>query len=832
MSFSIRDYVEFDTKGRAQCPCCLADGKKGKNLSVLESGAYKCFRGHTPQEIKDALGYQRDRPTPTNLTPTVQPGKVTVSPAKVVEAHQTLMEKSTHALTWLTARGLPPDAIAHFKLGITRAKVSDSSKPSKFSWLPAISIPIPNPDGTAYWQKKRVAPWLTSDSLPDGYQKWSQYGIPQQVLFTHSPPSAKETWLCEGEWDAMMLGWAMRGQDAIAVACFTCGCESIPPPEQLDRLPGRLTIWYDLDEPGQRGASKLAEKLGDRGRIAIVPSPENPPKGYDISDYLNQGGTIDGLHQAAAAAKPWAPPPKDNPLRARLLTHAELIDTAPDYTDWLVPEILTSDELFMLAASPRAGKSLMAMTLAHSVATGGNFLGRPCTQGPVIYIKCEDSDSKVKERAIAQGWDRNTPVYWLNRFSLSEMPYIYELAQELGARLLVFDTLSRIRDDSVSESAAEMGQVLTPIQNMCQDLGICGLLVHHTGKVSVDNADSISVFDTIRGSSALRGTCRGTLVLAADDRKYRLYVENGWGKLDLDVLLDAHTLNWKLLGNWIGPKVDMSQRDRVLNYLNQVGAATVDQIAEQTNLPKRSLYEVLKRLQADDQVSKTGERMTAVYSRKGIQQIQQLNQVLNGSNPDSVRDITSIQQNQQQCSPPEKVIILPESYLNSDNFSLITPTPAPIQHVELEASNPDTVSVSGIQQQFNTIQQPDQKLSTIDLDDPQSLQVGDTVIPLALAYWLKKGSDPLPSDVYRAISPSLRKATLIRLNEFPDFFFHRLQQPSKVVAIARNRETVKVRTPDGLTSVFETWGIRPFLATTTRATTDATGNEGVPHAQA
>ena len=155
-----------------------------------------------------------------------------------------------------------------------------------------------------------------------------------------------------------------------------------------------------------------------------------------------------------------------------------------------------------------------------------------------------------------------------------------------------------------------------------------GLLVHHTGKVSTDNAGTINVYDTIRGSSAIRATCRGTLILAADERNYRLHVENGWGKHDLQILLDHHPLNWRLMGNWVAPNVDLSQKARVLNYMSQVGKATIDDISEGTQLPKRSLYEVLKRLQSDEMLEKHGNRQSAVYVRTSIQQIEQFNSLL------------------------------------------------------------------------------------------------------------------------------------------------------------------------------------------------------------
>jgi len=54
MPFAITDYITFGSNGRAACPVCIASGKKetNTNLSLLESGAYKCHRGCTTQEIR------------------------------------------------------------------------------------------------------------------------------------------------------------------------------------------------------------------------------------------------------------------------------------------------------------------------------------------------------------------------------------------------------------------------------------------------------------------------------------------------------------------------------------------------------------------------------------------------------------------------------------------------------------------------------------------------------------------------------------------------------------------------------------------------------------
>ncbi|MBD2088366.1 AAA family ATPase [Microcoleus sp. FACHB-1515] len=675
-----------------------------------------------PQQIPAALA----APSPAAKS-------LTISPQKMLASHQELMKSNGPAKQWLHQRGITDEIIARYQLGFARSKVGDRH-------LPSIAIPLPaNDDGTAYHQKKRVAPWLSESDRPRDYRAWSQAGIPARVWFTWRPVEAEQTFLCEGEWDAMLLGWQMRHADLpIAVACFTCGCGTVPPLEQLDKLPGTVSIFYDRNDkpdkhgkiPGEEGAKKVAEALGDRARIAAVPMPDNcQSHGWDISDALNGGFTLqDIIHAANSATIAVKPLQKPNKLRDRLKWNDELLDSAPDYTEWLVPDLLTADELFLLAAGPRAGKSLMAMTLARAVAAGDTFLDRPVTQGTVMYVRCEDGEAKTKERELAQGWTRGLPVAWFDKFKLSEIDQLRELAKELDPRLIVLDTLSRIRDGSISESSAEMSQALEPLQELAQEIGCCVLLVHHTNKVSAENAGTIDVFDTIRGSSSIRAVCRGSLIIAAGERNFRLCVENGWGKHDLSILLDANTLTWRLLGQW-QPVIVGDQKERVVEYLKQVQRSSLDDIHIATQIPKKSLYEVLARLQtvdaADDRVIKEGTRRNYTYRLALFNTIQLLNTLLNSANPDSDSDTGHYSTKNDFSLNTPKVI--------SDHIgtcdSLITFDPLPereiVEYSHEQASNADTASISAFQQQFNSIQQESQNADTASLPPIQQKNQGD-----------------------------------------------------------------------------------------------------------
>lgn len=688
--FKIEEFVEFDTKGRAICPACSlskGSGYSQKNLSLVgDSGAYKCHRGCSPEEIRAALNQPIDRQIPTAIA---TPAKnVTVNPQTIKAAHEALL-KNNEAMGWLDDRGIDRAAVIRHRLGLTRSNQNGKM-------FPCITIPIPaNEAGTQYYQKKRIAPWVTGDDRPDDLKPWSQYGIPAQVYFTHKPETAEKTILCEGEWDAIRLAMEYQSATTTAIACFTCGAGNIPPQDQLDRLPGKVIIFYDRDEAGEKGALKLQERLKERAFIATVPArphEDEPPKGWDISDYLFfvESGCLERLHEAIETAKPWIAPLKPNALRDRLSTNDELLARAADHTEWLIPDILTPNELFIMAAPPRTGKSLFCMTLAKAIATGSKFLDRPSTQGSVLYVNLEDSETKIKTRQIAQKWSEGMPVYWLDKFKLSELDDLKALIAELGdIRLLILDTFARVRDDKEKETSSEMGRVIEPLQEMARDMGICILLTHHTRKITAEGTgEDCDPFDLIRGNTAIRGAVRGSIVILPTEGAYRIITENGYTERnDLRARIDPATLEWKLLGQW-SPRIDGSMKEQIIDYLNLHGGGTVKQIATDLGFQASSVGTCLSKLQAEDFVTKqAGKGRTPATYTRSFNLLQHVEASVETYNPVPVSDTALLQRFPKDGVLPEKVIISDESDQDLDHFSDPNSLfPEPLK----QSCNPDT----------------------------------------------------------------------------------------------------------------------------------------------
>ena len=624
--FLITDHVEFDNSGRALCPACSPNHKKkSRTLSIVPNGngAYKCFRGCTPEEIRESLGQPKVQIIPTALacSSKTTTKKNIVDEVRVIQSHSELLSlkgAGLDAIRWLANRGITTDLAKHYKLGIARAR-------SLGKMVYSITIPIETEVKGQYYIKKRICPWDNKVAGSDDYKPWSQFGIPKTIYFTHKPEKATQTWLCEGEWDAMMLGWLVsHHRDDVAVASFTCGANSVPPNQELARLPGEVIIFYDRNDnltkdgkrPGEEGAKKVAQALGSRAKIAAVPMPENSTvKGWDVSDAINHGYQLESFERAVLVAENYDPSSQNSFLaRARKLT--QIFNEAPDYVDWLVPDLFTTNELYCLAAEPRAGKSLFALGLAKAVSSGTEFLGRPCQKGEVVYICKEDPDDKVKERLLAQEWKEAEMDNVLvdNEFTLDELPELRAYVKEAKPSLIIFDTLSRIQTSNGKENSSEIADTLAPLQDLAQQENVCVLVVHHTRKRSNEHTDFLDIFDSVRGSGAIRATCRGMLVLAKAKQGFRLAVENGRTQAqDLAIHLNISNLTWKLNGLWTPPHVNKTQKDLVLEWLEKHREGTIAQIYNGTLIRKKYIYDILTRLISEGFVEREGSQRTTLY---------------------------------------------------------------------------------------------------------------------------------------------------------------------------------------------------------------------------
>lgn len=189
-------------------------------------------------------------------------------------------------------------------------------------------------------------------------------------------------WIVEGEKDADRLH-----ELGLTATTSAQGANWTWPPEWADHFKGaeRAVIIPDNDQAGydaaQQRAAVLSLAVAD---VRILQLPDLPHKG-DITDWLDQGGTLPELWELAEQAPQFnAPPlletgpdPDDEEPEQRLLVYrwvTDIIDKPPPEPPVLVDGMLRAGELAVLGAHRAIGKSWAAMNLSALLGRGEGFM--------------------------------------------------------------------------------------------------------------------------------------------------------------------------------------------------------------------------------------------------------------------------------------------------------------------------------------------------------------------------------------------------------------------------------------------------------------------------
>lgn len=227
---------------------------------------------------------------------------------------------------------------------------------------------------------------------------------------------------------------------------------------------------------------------------------------------------------------------------------------------YTVPGLMPAG-LGIIAAPPKAGKSLLILDWLLAVATGGAALGRLRT-GPArcgaLYLALEDGDRRLQARCrhlLAPG----EPIPGRFRYILAVPPgqvlavIADALTRHPGTALIVLDTLGRIMPlPYQGETTYQRDyRVAVALKRIADDHpGLTIVVIHHTRKAfSDDFIDSISgthglagAADTIIALSRGRGEGDGILHVTGRDvieAGYAVTFRGGAWALDGDTLAEA-----------------------------------------------------------------------------------------------------------------------------------------------------------------------------------------------------------------------------------------------------------------------------------------------------
>jgi hypothetical protein len=379
-------------------------------------------------------------------------------------------------------------------------------------------------DGELLFQVCRLDPKSFRQRRPDGNGGWI-WSVKDVEKVPYRLPELAEAialdrviFIPEGEKDVENLV-----KISIPATCNAGGAEKWQPELNEHFRGADVIIIPDNDEPGGRHLHDVARKLqGIATRIRVL---ELPGDGKDVSDWIQSGGTPEGLHQLAEAAPVWQPiaDAEKSQSTGDILWHGQFEETEPL---WLVKNLLPEVGTALLSGQWGMFKSFALLDLGASLITGAPFAGRRIMrQGGVLVFAVEGASTfpirldglvhsgKLPKEPQPFAWQAACPSL-LAPGALAEMERVaraveQEMKQRWGVPLVLIavDTLVSAANFKDESSAAEGQAALNVLNDLAKTMKACVLAVDHFGKV---------VETGTRGSSAKEGAVDAVLALLGE----------------------------------------------------------------------------------------------------------------------------------------------------------------------------------------------------------------------------------------------------------------------------------------------------------------------------
>ena len=193
----------------------------------------------------------------------------------------------------------------------------------------------------------------------------------------------------------------------------------------------------------------------------------------------------------------------------------DLLDSPLASVTWLVEELIPTG-LVVLAGTPKVGKSWFSLGLSVSVSTGQPFLEHATERSGVLYLCLEDTYARIQNRLFHIVDIANDDLQFAIMANKLNGGLIMQLERYLAShpatRLIIVDTLQKVRATIGDSVYASDYQDVGLFKAFADKHGLCVLLVHHTRKM----ADEANVFNTISGSNGILGAAGEGLLLAKD----------------------------------------------------------------------------------------------------------------------------------------------------------------------------------------------------------------------------------------------------------------------------------------------------------------------------
>jgi hypothetical protein len=335
---------------------------------------------------------------------------------------------------------------------------------------------------------------------------------------------------------------------------------------------GSLYHWADQDNPSKK----------ENG--AGLPAPDDPDQAY-----------LEWLENVEPAMSEAAIPQKAN----KSWSVTDLLDAELPEPVWAVKGILPVG-LTILGGRPKIGKSWLMLQAAHSVGTGGIFLGEKVEPGNVLYLALEDSLRRLQDRIKKQKFPRETPVYFFREWKPLQKAGINDLLVEMERgdyRMIIIDTLTRAFPGLDQKEHHLISRALGTVQTLAMNRNIAVVFTDHIRKPGGIDSDPV---DDILNSTGKTATADAILALYRQQGKAGAILR-GRGRdieeIDLTLEWDGFTCSWQMVGQ-TGDIRMTERRNEILEALEALGRCQVADIARAVGKDRGNVFKALQDLHA------------------------------------------------------------------------------------------------------------------------------------------------------------------------------------------------------------------------------------------
>jgi RecA-family ATPase len=157
---------------------------------------------------------------------------------------------------------------------------------------------------------------------------------------------------------------------------------------------------------------------------------------------------------------------------------------------YLWNSLLPDAGLAVMAASKAAGKTLLLLQLAAAITKGRDFLGFPTKLTKTLFIELELSDHRTQQRLLKMGIVPDGMLHFAFKWITGNegLAMIADTIKEYGYGLVIVDVMQMLWPMTAdSNSYQETYEVLSPLRQMANDLGVMIILVTHRRKMQADD---------------------------------------------------------------------------------------------------------------------------------------------------------------------------------------------------------------------------------------------------------------------------------------------------------------------------------------------------------